>query len=85
MTIEEIIRRKEIEKEAKERFGEWPLNMQFVGGAEWADENPRKGLVDIEKVCAFLKDRIEHDSIDYPMATMHLIDDLKRYVEENKL
>ena len=39
----------------------------------------------IEKVCAFLKDRIEHDSIDYPMATMHLINDLKRYVKENKL
>lgn len=35
----------------------------------------------IEKVCAFLKDRIEHDSIDYPMATMHLIDDLERYVK----
>ena len=39
----------------------------------------------IEKVCAFLKDRIEHDSIDYPMATMHLINDFKRYVKENKL
>ena len=35
----------------------------------------------IEKVCTFLKDRIEHDSIDYPMATMHLIEDLKQYVK----
>ena len=45
MTREEIIRRKEIEKEAKERFGEWPLNMQFVGGAEWADENPNEQMI----------------------------------------
>lgn len=37
----------------------------------------------IEKVCAFLKDRIEHDSIDYPMATMHLIEDLKQYIYGN--
>ena len=36
----------------------------------------------IEMVCAFLKDRIEHDSIDYPMATMHLIEDLKQYIEK---
>ena len=37
----------------------------------------------IESVCAFLKDRIEHDSIDYPMATMHLIKDLKQYIYGN--
>ena len=36
----------------------------------------------IENVCAFLKDKIEHDSIDYPMATMHLIEDLKQYIEK---
>lgn len=36
----------------------------------------------IEKICTFLKDRIEHDSIDYPMATMYLIDDLKRYMDD---
>ena len=26
----------------------------FVQGALWADEHPRKGLVDIEKVCEWL-------------------------------
>ena len=36
----------------------------------------------IEKVCTFLKDRIEHDSIDYPMATMHLIDDFQKFMNE---
>lgn len=35
----------------------------------------------IEKACAFLKDRIVHDSIDYPMATVHLIDDFKNYMK----
>lgn len=35
----------------------------------------------IEKVCKFLDDRIKHDSIDYPMATVHLIEDFKNYVK----
>ena len=35
----------------------------------------------IEKVCKFLDDRIKHDSIDYPMATVHLIDDFKNYIK----
>ena len=36
----------------------------------------------IEKACEFLKDRIEHDSIDYPMATKYLVEDFKKYMEE---
>ena len=39
----------------------------------------------IEKACKFLQDRIEHDSIDYPMATYWLIDDFKKYMEESKV
>lgn len=35
----------------------------------------------IEKVCKFLDDRIKHDSIDYPMATVHLIEDFKNYMK----
>ena len=35
----------------------------------------------IEKACEFLNDRIKHDSIDYPMATVHLIDDFKNYMK----
>lgn len=35
----------------------------------------------IEKVCKFLDDRIKHDSIDYPMATVHLINDFKNYMK----
>ena len=36
----------------------------------------------IKKACEFLKDRIEHDSIDYPMATKHLVEDFKKYMED---
>lgn len=36
----------------------------------------------IEKICAFLNDRIEHDSIDYPMASKHLIEDFRNYAKE---
>ena len=39
----------------------------------------------IKKACKFLQDRIEHDSIDYPMATHWLIDDFKKYMEESKV
>ena len=35
----------------------------------------------IDKACAFLQDRIEHDSIDYPMATHWLINDFKNYMK----
>ena len=35
----------------------------------------------IEKACAFLQDRIEHDSIDYPMATHWLINDFRNYMK----
>lgn len=34
----------------------------------------------IEKVCEFLKDRVEYDIIDYPMATKYLVEDFKKYI-----
>lgn len=36
----------------------------------------------IEKTCAFLKNRIEHDNIDYQMAFKHLIEDFRNYAKE---
>ena len=35
----------------------------FIAGAEWADEHPRKGLVDIDKACEYIKEYapIDHD------------------------
>ena len=38
----------------------------FIEGAEWADQHPRKGLVDIEKACNFLKQFLStSDKNDY--------------------
>lgn len=36
----------------------------------------------VEKVCEWLLDRVKHDSIDYPMATEHLINDFCKVMEE---
>lgn len=33
----------------------------FIMGAEWADEHPRKGLVDIDKVCNWLSEHFYDD------------------------
>lgn len=48
--------RKEEIKIASEDMGLWQVgSAMFQLGAEWADAHPRKGLVDIEKVCEWLK------------------------------
>lgn len=31
----------------------------FISGAKWADENPKAGLVSIDKVCELLKTNID--------------------------
>ena len=68
-------------KEMPERIYLFDCNDAMVTPLEGDTEYVRKDSF-IEKVCAFLKDRIEHDSIDYPMATMHLIDDFQKFMEE---
>jgi len=35
-------------------------NRAFVAGAKWADRNPRKGLVDIDKVCEWLEENLDN-------------------------
>ena len=62
MSQEEIKRKEEIEQAAivfQDSPAEDNINTIadfFVCGAEWSDEHPRKGLVDIEKVCEWLKE-----------------------------
>ena len=68
-------------KEMPERIYLFDCNDAMTTPLEGDTEYVRKDSF-IEKVCAFLKDRIEHDSIDYPMATMHLIDDFQKFMEE---
>ena len=60
-------------------YGEfWPE--WFEARAKDSDVEYTRTDAFIEKACEFLKDRIEHDSIDYPMATKHLVEDFKKYM-----
>ena len=40
---------------SEEEFMRFNKNPSFIAGAEWSDENPRKGLVDIDKAVKFLE------------------------------
>ena len=62
---------------------EWYSNNQdadALDGFEVGYAEAKKQL--IEKACGWLADRVAHDSIDYPMATKHLVNDFKKYMEE---
>lgn len=37
-------------------------NPAFIAGVEWADAHPRKGLVDIDKVCDWMKNYRQESS-----------------------
>ena len=48
---------------------------EFLKGAEYADSNPRKGLVDIDKACEWLKnDMIEEQAFYNRLERMAIID-----------
>lgn len=58
----------------------------FIEGAKWADENPREELVDIEKVCEYIKDNLYKflyvcdGEAGFPTASF--IKDLRKAMEE---
>lgn len=37
------------------------IRKAYINGIEWADEHPRKGLIDINKACKFLEDHLQDD------------------------
>lgn len=55
-----MTREEEITNAALEEF--YPYNQEdenrdgFIIGAKWADQHPRKGLVDIDKACEWLNE-----------------------------
>ena len=53
-----MTREEEIKKRAKECFDEPIEQALFWKGAEWADQNPRKGLWDGDRAIAWLKENI---------------------------
>ena len=66
--------RKEEIIQASEEFGFFKAaEAMFTAGAEWADHHPRKGLVDIEKVCKFLD--------GYSFIPTYVINELKQAME----
>lgn len=81
------------EEITKAGFNNYPedttLRRIFEFGAEWADENPRKGIVDIDKVCNFLsnidiKKYISSLSDSVWFVNIHIgdiIEDMKKAVE----
>ena len=57
----------------------------FIEGAKWADENPKEGLVSIDKVCEWIEENIW----DFPwydpdksLSTNDIIKELRKYLEE---
>lgn len=48
-----------------ERLKESDLYGAFKHGVKWADNNPRKGLVDIDKVVEWLRNNLEHYMYNY--------------------
>lgn len=97
MNIEEL-RNEEIEKATDAEFdGKWfedegdyiMQTSKFKKGIKWADEHPRKGLVDIDEVCNLLSKKIvditylnDEDRNEFVENIRHTL--LKNETEKNK-
>lgn len=52
----------------------------FISGAKWADQHPRKGLVDIEKVIEYMK---KNSRFNYLLETDYeVLEDLRKAMED---
>lgn len=63
MTREEIIQ--EAKYSANGTIDDELAEMYFIRGAKWADEHPKEGLWDKEKVTQWLKENFEHYAYNY--------------------
>lgn len=98
MTREEQIEKAEIEYFNKTSFdgcdyvGEAAKTAAFIAGAKWADENPKEGLVSLDKICDLLNDMlIEFKNCDnfpsvhakdYPISKWEFIENFRKAMEE---
>lgn len=71
-----MTREEEIKKRAKECFDEPIEQALFWKGAEWADQHPRKGLWDAEKVCAWIGIHL------LPSCQGYILEDLRKAMED---
>ena len=69
-------------------WGDRDIQQQcFKAGVEWADQHPRKGLVDIEKVCDFIEENIDNylyinRDWNAPQIKSNFIEDLRKAMEK---
>ena len=84
-----MTRKEEIKKGAFDAFpneGWERQRVSFVQGALWADEHPKEGLVDIDKVCEWLKEMMQGHIVLEVLTGEHyeadLIKDFKKAMEE---
>ncbi len=82
-----MTREEEIKQAAKNRADQYehPVDWNncyhhYIQGAEWADQHPRKGLVDIEKVIEYMK---KNSRFNYLLETdWEVLDDLRKAMED---
>ena len=65
-------------------WGDRDIQQQcFKAGVEWADQHPRKGLVDIEKVCKFINENVREYHKSGVFHIGDFIKDLRKAMEES--
>jgi hypothetical protein len=65
-----------------QRYHTYPKGA-FIDGAKWADENPKKGLVSLDKVCEMLYAMLSTQEIhNYDYVTASAYDNVEDFVED---
>lgn len=83
-----MTREEEIQREADSRWlHDSANNQRFVEACKWADQNPKKGLWDSEKVCNFIEENIDnylYTNRDWnaPQIKSNFIEDLRKAMEK---
>ena len=55
----------------------------FIEGIEWSDEHPRKGLVDIDKVCKWFEENLHmYNTSECRGDRIAFVEDFKKAMEE---
>lgn len=83
-----MTREEEIKQAAKNRADQYehPVDWNncyhhYIQGVEWADQHPRKGLVDIEKACEWLSDYIKYFNL-WEDGTQRDVEEFRKAMEE---
>ena len=86
-----MTREEEIQKAIEEEFADHLFedesdyimqSSKFKKGIKWADEHPRKGLWDVEKVTKFIKDNVREYHKSGVFHVDDFINDLRKAMED---